>query len=435
MTSSGPAAPGPVVPGPAVPGPPDRPCVPVVIPPGPQGLAALLPPLSAALAGTGPAIAPLPGTGSPAYRAAIAAALRPDDPVPAGVAVVAATSGSTGDPAGVLLPGTALAAAAAAFAAHAGEPRGHRWVAALPLHHAGGLMVAVRSVMSGTDPVALDSLGGAGPFTIEGFEAATRAARARSGADGRPLAVSLVPPMLAVLDAAGADGWDLLAEYDAVLVGGAAAPASLVRRLLFMGVHVFTSYGMTETCGGAVFDGRPLDGVSVATDPDGRLRVCGPQVALGYRDGRDPDRWSTVGGMRCFLTADLGEVGPDGRVSVHGRVDDVVQVGGASVSLGAVAGLLRGDARVADAQVVAVADPAFGATPVALVVPAAGTLSERDRVELADLVESRMGRAARPRAVQALAEVPLLESGKPDRVALAEVAGRALAVRGGPGVP
>ena len=149
-------------------------------------------------------------------------------------------------------------------------------------------MVAVRSVVAGTSPVALASLGGAAPFSVEAFASATAHAVELSAQDARPLAVSLVPPMLAILDAAGADGWDLLAEYDAVLVGGAATAKTLVDRLLFAGVHVFTSYGMTETCGGAVFDRRPLDGVQVEVEPDGRLAISGEQVALGYRDGRDP---------------------------------------------------------------------------------------------------------------------------------------------------
>ena len=137
------------------------------------------------------------------------------------------------------------------------------------------------------------------------------------------------------------------AEYDAVLVGGASTPRTLVDRLLFAGVHVFTSYGMTETCGGAVFDRRPLDGVRVDVEPDGRLAISGEQVALGYRDGRDPHRWSTdQHGQRRFLTDDLGQVGADGLVSVEGRADDVVQVAGASVSVCAVRSVLEADLRL-----------------------------------------------------------------------------------------
>ena len=109
---------------------------------------------------TGPALGLLPGTGSAAYRSMISTAVVPGAPVPAEVAVVAATSGSTGNPAGVLLPASALRAAARGFAERAGQPEGHRWVAALPLHHAGGLMVAVRSVVAGTIPGRAGEPGG-----------------------------------------------------------------------------------------------------------------------------------------------------------------------------------------------------------------------------------------------------------------------------------
>jgi O-succinylbenzoic acid--CoA ligase len=384
-----------------------------------------MPVLRAALAGEGPALALLPEGGSPGYRARLAAAVRPGAPVPDEVAVVAATSGSTGDPAGVLLPRAALAGAAGALADRVGEPDGHRWVAALPLHHAGGLMVAVRSAVAGTEPVAVDSLGGARPFTLEGFGAATAEAVRASAADGRPLAVSLVPAMLATLDAAGGAGWDLLCAYDVVLVGGAAAPTALVDRLLFAGVPLFRSYGMTETCGGVVIDGYALAGSVVEAGTDGRLRVCGPQVALGYRDGREAKRWAaTPQGQRCFLTDDVGTVSAAGVVGVLGRVDDVVQVGGASVSVHAVADVLRGDPRVDAVEVVAVPDGRLGSRLVALVVPTRGACGRGDRPlveELAEAAGARLGRAGRP-TVRLVPRIPLLESGKPDRAALVDLA-------------
>jgi O-succinylbenzoic acid--CoA ligase len=261
---------------------------------------------------------------------------------------------------------------------------------------------------------------------VEAFASATAHAVELSAQDARPLAVSLVPPMLAILDAAGADGWDLLAEYDAVLVGGAATAKTLVDRLLFAGVHVFTSYGMTETCGGAVFDRRPLDGVQVEMEPDGRLAISGEQVALGYRDGRDPDRWSTDRhGHRRYLTDDLGQVDADGLISVEGRADDVVQVAGASVSLGAVRSALEAHAAVRAAAVVAIPDPEWGSRLVAAVVPAdpaeAQATGRPSLAEhLGDLVDRSLGRAARPRQIHLVEALPLLESGKVDRRAMVE---------------
>ena len=273
-------------------------------------------------------------------------------------------------------------------------------------------------------PVATASLGGAEPFTVDVFAVATTRARQLSAVDDLPLAVSLVPPMLALLEAAGARGLDLLAEYDAVLVGGAATPPALVDRLRRSGVRIVTSYGMTETCGGAVLDGRALTGVRVDVDPGGRLAISGEQVALGYRDGRDPHRWSTdPDGQRRFRTDDLGRVGPEGRVLVEGRVDDVVQVAGASVSLGAVRAVLEADPRVAAAEVVALPDPRWGARLVAAVVTTApGPTGAADPAALADdlaaIVEQGLGRSARPRAVHAVDALPTLESGKVDRRAV-----------------
>jgi o-succinylbenzoate---CoA ligase len=409
-------------------------CVPVLVPPGSEGVATVLPALADALAGSGPAIAPLPAAGPAAYLARLRRALRPDDPVPGGIAAVLATSGSTGDPAGVLLPAEALRAAAEGFAERFGQ---HRWVAPLPLHHAGGFMVLVRSLVDGTMPIPVASLGGAEPFTVEAFADATRSARSGTCAD-RPLAVSLVPAMLHLLDSAGARGRAVLAEYDVVLVGGASPPADLVGALRDAGIRIITSYGMTETCGGIAFDGQPLPASRVRVDDQDRLVACGAQVAAGYRDGRQPERWTLVDGLRCFRTDDLGRVGQDGRVHISGRVDDVVQVSGASVSLRAIADRLRSDAEVADAEVVAAPDDRFGASIVAFVVPAGGRTGARVagagaglareepharadlRIRLAARVADGLGRAARPRAVALLEAIPLLESGKPDRAVLLE---------------
>lgn len=410
-----------------------RPCLGLVIPPGPGGLELLVPALGAAIDGSGPALALEPGTGSAQYRSRIRAAVRPGDQVPDDVALVVATSGSTGDPAGVLLPWTALTSATRALGHVVGSPGGHSWVAALPLHHAGGAMVAVRSVVSGSPVTAAPSLGGAQPFTPEGFARATRQAAA-AGA-GMPLAVSLVPAMLAALESAGTTGLAALAAYDLVLVGGAAAPAGLLDRMRAAGIRVRASYGMTETSGGAVVDGRPLPGTSVSVAA-GLLQLSGDQVALGYRDGRAPGRWSTVAGQRAFRTSDLGEISADGTVRVLGRSDDVVQVGGASVSLAAVREALGDDPRVVAAEVVARPDPRWGARVVGFVQPAAsggarsegGPAVERGpgtlAAGLADAVGLRLGAAARPRPVVVLAELPQLESGKVDRQALSAIADR-----------
>ena len=399
-----------------------RACIGLEIPPGPGGLDVLMPALAAAMDGTGPAIALLPGSGSTAYRAMVRHAVVPGEPVPPEVAVVTATSGSTGHPAGVLLPGSALRAAALGFAQRTGRPEGHRWVAALPLHHAGGLMVAARSVVAGTDPIAVASLGGASRFSAAAFEQATMAALELSAQDHRPLAVSLVPPMLALLAATNSIGAELLCEYDVVLVGGAPAPRDLVEDLTDAGVCLATSYGMTETCGGVAFNGRALEGVTIEAEPDGRLAVTGAQVALGYRDRRDARHWQPgPAGTRMFRTGDLGTIDAEGIVSVEGRVDDVVQVAGASVSLSAIRSVLTADPEVGSAEVVALPDLHWGSRIVAAVVPVfAERVLRGPEVAraLADEVENALGRPARPRDIHMVPSLPVMESGKVDRAAV-----------------
>jgi O-succinylbenzoic acid--CoA ligase len=260
----------------------------------------------------------------------VLAALRPDEPLESDeVAVVVPTSGSTGEPKGALLTATNLLSSAGATHRRLGGPG--QWLLALPTTHVGGLMVLVRSCAAGTEPVQL-----VGPTTVEAFEAAT----ARLTAARRY--VSLVPTQLRRLVASPA-----LLEYDAVLLGGAAAPADLLDRAREAGVRVVTTYGMSETSGGCVYDGVPLPGVTVDA-PAGRVRIAGPVVALGYRLRPDLTAKAFADGFR---TDDLGEVGPDGRLVVHGRADDVVVTGGVKVAPGAVEAVLARHPAVAEVAV------------------------------------------------------------------------------------
>ena len=203
----------------------------------------------------------------------------------------------------------------------------------------------------------------------------------------------------------------------------------LLDRLSSAGVRVITSYGMTETCGGAVFDGRPLPGVQVDAEPDGRLAITGEQVALGYRDGRDPDRWSSSKRMVGAASAPTTSVGSvaDGTVVVEGRADDVVQVAGASVSLGAIRAVLRGRSEGVPPRRSSPSRTRSGAVAWwrAIVPAERGAGRARTPPSPADLAGPRwrqaLGRAARPRDhPPRRRSCPTLESGKVDRVAVLE---------------
>ena len=346
---------------------------------------------AAAVAGEGPAVLPI-GADDPAPPADLVA------PVDDAVAAVVTTTGSTGAPKAVLLPAAALAASAEATAARIGPPG--RWLLALPAHHVAGLQVLLRSARAGVPAAVMD--------LREGFRADTFA---RLAADAGAAYTSLVPTqLLRLLDTGGAP-LDALRAFTAVLLGGAAADPALLERARAAGVAVVTTYGMSETCGGCVYDGRPLDGVSVSLASDGRIRLGGATLAAGYRgtvSAADVDAFD--GGV--FRTNDLGAWGPDGRLEVLGRADDVIVTGGEKVAPATVERALLAETGVREACVVGLPDAEWGARVVAAVVG-----EDLDAEALRSAVAPTLGRAA-PRAVTVLDALPLRGIGKPDREAL-----------------
>ncbi len=292
------------------------------------------------------------------------------------------TSGSTGDPKTIRLSHTAVLASAHAALHRLGGPG--QWLSALPATGVGGLQVLVRSVLAGIDPVFLDEHN-----DLESAIAVMTAERRYA---------SFVPTQLFRWVESGQAG--VLAGLDAIVLGGAAAPRPVLQRAAAAGAHVVRSYGMTETCGGCVYDGVPFDGVRLRIEDDGRVAIAGPVLA------EDVGEW--------LVTSDLGRVDADGRLSVLGRADQVAVSGGVNVPLAAVEAVLRDQPGVLDVVVVAQPDPEWGQAVVAFVV---GDL-DRDRASAAVLAAGHP-RAWVPRAVHPLGSLPLLPNGKPDRRALA----------------
>ncbi|MGA8845927.1 MAG: AMP-binding protein [Nocardioides sp.] len=304
------------------------------------------------------------------------------------------TSGSTGRPKRVMLSRRAVLASVAATEKRLGGSG--RWVLRVPAGYVAGLQVICRSLVAGHEPVGLDE-----PWP-----------------DGEGWFTSLVPTQLhRMLDDDAVDG-DLAALRRAhtVLLGGGPVDPALRERAASAGVRVVATYGSAETAGGCVYDGLPLDGVEVTAGPGGRLRIRGPVLFDGYRDDPASTAQALVAGW--FVTADAGEVDPDGRVRVLGRVDDVVISGGVNVPGPAVAARLRAHPGVAAAEVLGVPDPEWGNRLVAFVAPAAGPLAQED---LRAWVCAVHPRAWAPRQVVTLVEIPLLANGKPDRIRLREM--------------
>jgi O-succinylbenzoic acid--CoA ligase len=267
------------------------------------------------------------------------------------------------------------------------------WLLTLPVSAIAGLQVLCRGIVSGRRPTVL----------ADG-ETLTAALSRMPG--GRRY-TSLVPTQLRRhLDAEPA----ALRAFDAVLVGGAATDPALLERARAEGVAVATSYGMTETAGGCVYDGVPLEGVRVRVCDNG-VQLAGPTLALGYRC--DPVGTAEAFDGGWFRTRDAGTLSADGRLTVHGRLDDVVITGGVNVAPQSVEAALREHPDVVDAVVFGRPDDEWGQRVVAAVVPASG--SEPSLAGLRPWVADRLGAPAAPRELHTIAAVPILHTGKPDR--------------------
>lgn len=355
---------------------------------------------------TGAAVLPLDPRADPAATHATALALGAAEivdgadagalpgatPVPAGTALVVRTSGTTGAPRGVVLGHDALRAAVAASLRRLECTPGDRWLCVLPLHHVAGLLAALRARALGTAPIVHPT------FDVAAIAAETTATY-----------VALVPTMLHRLLDHGVD----LTRYRRILLGGAAAPRDLLVRARAAGARITTSYGMTETTGGCVYDGVPLDGMAAAVDPDGRVLLRGPVLADGYRSGHTLEPLTTDGWLR---TGDVGHW-DDGRLVVTGRADDVVVTGGVNVSTAAVATVLQDHAAVTEAAVVGADDPEWGQRLIAYVVPA-DPVRPPTLEQLRAFVRARSEPAYAPRDVIIVTALPRTALGKIDRSAL-----------------
>ena len=384
-----------------------------------------------------------------------------------GVDMVLRTSGSTtgtGKLVGVSMD--ALVASARATHKRLGGPG--IWVLALPAYHAAGVQVLVRAAVAGThvfnaykeggfdpqhlaqvidaacaaaadcdagssfDDDAVSSCAGGAGGEAEGALAADNSGRAC------PVYTSLVPTQLRrALDDEQLRG--ALARLDAVLIGGAAADAQLLEQAKAAGIRVVTTYGMSETCGGCVYDGQPLPGVSMDVDQaTGAIWLSGPMLATGYLGDEErtrrcfvsrPDSQAGEPARRWFITSDRGHI-VDGRLQVLGRLDDVIISGGIKVEPGPIEALLALNPLVSECAVVGLPDLQWGQVVTAVVVPASmpglgrvdeGAILAQIRVYL----EQKLSGAQCPKQVLLADALPYKGIGKVDRRALAQSLARA----------
>ncbi len=377
------------------------------LPPGPEWIAVI-----EAVWSRGAAILPVDPRLPDAEREALIARARPTvaldpdgwrrldtgEPAGTGVVLVVLTSGTAGAPKLVEFDRAAVDAAVASSSLFLGATTRDRWLCCLPLAHIGGLLVVLRALLHG------------GVVTVHPrFDVAAVAA---AGAD----LVSLVPTMLLRLLDAAVD----LSGFRAILVGGAGLRPALRERAELAGAPVVETYGLTESCGGVVYDGRPLPGTEMRI-ADGAIELRGPTLMRGYR--AEPERTAAAFTADGWLrSGDAGLVDGDGRLHVLGRVDDLINSGGEKVWPREVEDALATHPKVAEVAVAGRADPEWGQRVVAFVVPA-DPADPPSLEDLRDQASSTIARFKAPRELVLCDALPRTASGKVRRRELAGTTG------------
>jgi o-succinylbenzoate---CoA ligase len=323
----------------------------------------------------------------------------PSDPDP----LIIETSGSTGNPKRVLLTRAAIVSSVAATRGRLGAEG--VWLLTLPVSYVAGLQVVARSLIAGHEPVLVaDHSSFAAAFAV---------------APEAPRFTSLVSTQLGSLLDSPADR-QALQMCHAVLLGGGPIDPLVRARAEDFGIKVVATYGSSETAGGCVYDGWPLDGVAVEVAPDGQIRIAGPMLFAGY-DG-DPALTAEVLKDGWFHSSDRGEIDDQGRLRVVGRLDDVIISGGVKVPASVVASRLREHPDIDRAEVIGVPDGHWGERVAAAVVWRRSLNDRLGLVELRDFVAERMPRHWAPRQLLVVEQIPVTSAGKPDRSALIELA-------------
>lgn len=315
------------------------------------------------------------------------------------VALIVETSGSTGQPKRIELSRKALIASshAANFALDA-EENISQWLLALPINYIAGANVLIRSVMAGTQPVLMNT---SVPFTAEAF------ARSASHMIAEKRFTSLVPTQLARLAlAAEHDEFVLtqLKRFDAILVGGQAADYQLIGRLEELDVKIIVTYGMTETCGGCVYNGVPIG--------DTELKVIGDRIAI--KNSMLANVVLSDDGF--FITQDAGLLDEHGHVAVLGRIDRVIASGGVKISLDRVEQLALRVNGVEDLAASAIIDAEWGQR-----VGIAYVGSPEVADDIARTLANDLGPAGKPVRVLRVDKLPKTANAKNDLVAVAKI--------------
>jgi len=299
------------------------------------------------------------------------------------ISLLVATSGSTGTPKEIGITSAALLASARASNKFLKATKGQTWSLLLPLTHIAGINVLVRSIELESEPIDLRNH--VGTYPDADFTA-------------------IVPTQLFNALNGDADLLSHLKGTKAVLVGGAALSEELRSQGIASGINIITTYGMTETCGGCIYNGEALDGVNFELTENQRVKISGPVLA----DVEKESGW--------FLTQDIGVI-LDGKLKVIGRADDVIISGGENISLSAIESELNKKFPQLLVAAFATSDSKWGQ----VLHVAVQAQDENLKPQISQALVSAIGNHAKPKSVILLDKLPQIGVGKVDRTSLAKL--------------
>ena len=299
------------------------------------------------------------------------------------ISLLVATSGSTGTPKEIALTASALLASATASNKYLKASKGDTWSLLLPLTHIAGINVLMRAMQLGTDP--LDLRNHVGEYPHADFTA-------------------IVPTQLFNALTQNSALLKHLQGAKAVLVGGASLSEELRAQGVAAGINIVATYGMSETCGGCIYDGVALEGVKFEITGNGSIKITGPVLAEVEKE----DGW--------FVTQDLGKI-VDGKLQVIGRSDDVIISGGENISLSAIEAAISKKYPDLLVAAFATADSKWGQA----LHLAVQSNDESIKSQLSEVLVNSIGNHVKPKSVILLDKLPQIGVGKIDRISLAKM--------------
>lgn len=304
-------------------------------------------------------------------------------PMQDGDALVIASSGSTGAPKGIIHTHSSILAGAQASASRLQLGASDHWLVCIPVSHVGGFSVISRALHTGAALTLLPA------FDVAAVEQALRNGVTHT---------SLVATLLSRIDTS---------LFQTILLGGSSAPDNLPS-------NVVTTYGMTETGGGVVYNGQPLDNVEIRI-VDGEIYLRCPMLMRAYRDDQTisiEDGW--------YATGDIGEIDENAKLSVHGRQSDMIITGGENVWPSVVENSLASHPIVDQVFVRGMPDTTWGQRVVVYVVlnDSAQTSEAKLLSDLREHVKQSLPAFCAPQQIVVLAEIPRTSLGKVDVQAL-----------------